>query len=89
MTPEEQRWKASAFNPEKARKKLKYGYITLGIWVACIIAWIVVKICKPGELSWWTLAIFAGTFLNFALSIINSRRIVRGKKPFLGQIFKI
>lgn len=31
MTPEEQRWKESVLNPEKARKNLKYGYITLGI----------------------------------------------------------
>lgn len=82
MTPEETKWRASVYAPEKLRRKLKLQYWLLGAWSLLAGAW-VVSLCTGTDTFDWTaaVALFAG-YANILLGIVNLRRLLAGKKPF-------
>ena len=61
MTPEETKWRASVYAPEKLRRKLKLQYWLLGAWSLLAGAW-VVSLCTGTDTFGWTaaVALFAG-----------------------------
>ena len=84
MTPEETKWRASVYAPEKLRAanmKLQIlgcsapGSLLAGAWV--------VSLCTGTDTFGWTaaVALFAG-YANILLGIVNLRRLLAGKKPF-------
>ena len=82
MTPEETKWRASVYAPEKIRRKLKLQYWLLGAWSLLAGAW-VVSLCTGTDTFGWTaaVALFAG-YANILLGIVNHRRLLAGKKLF-------
>lgn len=82
MTPEETKWRASVYAPEKLRRKLKLQYWLLGAWSLLAGAW-VVSLCTGTDTFGWTaaVALFAG-YANILLGIVNHRRLLAGKSRF-------
>lgn len=83
-TPEELRWQASAYDPAKARRMLKYLYILLAVWFALLIGWISYLLWGSGSTTgdrWQLIALLLSGF-TVLLSIVNNRRIIKGKKPW-------
>lgn len=56
MTPEETKWRASVYAPEKIRRKLKLQYWLLGAWSVLAGAWVVV-LCTGRDTFGWTTAV--------------------------------
>ncbi len=82
ISPEEARWRASAYSPERLRESLKKNYILLGIWSVITAAWIIAVCLNTTWFSWWTLFVLTGTFLSIIINIVNVKRLLAGKKPF-------
>lgn len=83
MTPEELRWRAGAYDPEKARRNLKLQYILLGCCVALIIGWTLYLVCTGFSTSDWFFIIALGLSLTSTiLGIVNNKRILSGKRPW-------
>lgn len=82
VTPEEQRWRASACSPEKATKMLRYQYILFGSWIILSIAWLVLILADSCEFSWLTLSVLLLGYVNTGLGIINNKRVIDGQKPY-------
>ena len=76
MTPEETKWRASVYAPEKIRRKLKLQYWLLGAWSVLAGAWVVV-LCTGR-----TAVVLLAGYANILLGIVNHRRLLAGKKPF-------
>ena len=74
MTPEETKWRASVYAPEKIRRKLKLQYWLLGAWSVLAGAWVVVLCTGRDTFGWMT--------ANILLGIVNHRRLLAGKKLF-------
>ena len=76
MTPEETKWRASVYAPEKLRRKLKLQYWLLGAWSLLTGAW-VVSLCTGTDTFGWTaaVALLAG-YANILLGIVNHRRLL-------------
>lgn len=84
MTPEELRWRASAYDSDKAKRNLKLQYILLGCAIAASIGWGVYLFCTD-VISWtdWLGALgIALSLISILLGIVNNRRILSGKKPW-------
>lgn len=83
-TPEEAVWMASVLDPSKAKRRLKYGYILLCVWIAASIAYMIVLIARKEPVSWSDgisgLVIVMG-YIGAITGIVNNRRIASGKKP--------
>lgn len=83
-TPEEERWMASVLDPEKARRRIKYGYIILAFWMAFAVFWIVDLILRDESIHWTDgilgLVMLMGS-ISSLVGIINNRRIAKGRKP--------
>ena len=75
MTPEETKWRASVYAPEKIRRKLKLQY-----WLAG--AWVVVLCTGRDTFGWMTAVVLLAGYANILLGIVNHRRLLAGKKPF-------
>lgn len=83
MTPEELRWRAGAYNPEKARRNLKLQYILLGCCVALIIGWTLYLVCTGFSTSdWFFIIALALSLTSTILGIVNNKRILSGKRPW-------
>lgn len=81
-TPEEARWRACVYAPERLRKSLKKLYILLIVWSIVALAWII-TICIDSEIfSWWTILVMAAGYFNVIISIVNTKRLYAGKKQF-------
>lgn len=83
-TPEEERWRASVLDPEKARRRIKYGYVYLAGWVVFLAFW-VTDVILWDESFGWADGILGVSILMGGISgltgIINNRRIAKGRKP--------
>lgn len=81
-TPEEARWMVSVYAPEKMRKKLKGLYALLGVCIVFTLAWIAALCLYPDEFNWWRVLVLFGCYLNVIIGIVNTKRLMAGKKPF-------
>lgn len=82
MTPEEIKWRASVYAPEKIRRKLKLQYWLLGAWSVLAGAWVVVLCTGRDTFGWMTAVVLLAGYANILLGIVNHRRLLAGKKPF-------
>lgn len=82
MTPEEAKWRASVYAPEKLKRKLKLQYYLLGIWSVLAGVWIVLLCTGVDTFSWMTVVVLLTGYVNVVLGIVNHRRLLAGKKPF-------
>lgn len=84
MTPEELRWRASAYDPDKAKRNLKLQYILLGCAIAASIGWGVYLFCTDviSRTDWFGALGIALSLISILLGIVNNRRILSGKKPW-------
>ncbi|HBV49793.1 MAG TPA: hypothetical protein DEB64_03235 [Alistipes sp.] len=81
-TPEELRWRHSAYDPEKAKRNLRRQYGLLGLWSALTLGWIISVATKYLSFSWVNVIILIFGYLNLALGILRNRRITASKKQF-------
>ena len=82
MTPEETKWRASVYAPEKIRRKLKLQYWLLGAWSVLAGAWVVVLCTGRDTFGWMTAVVLLAGYANILLGIVNHRRLLAGKKLF-------
>lgn len=82
MTPEEAKWRASVYAPEKLKRKLKLQYYLLGIWSILAGVWVILLWTETDMFSWITVVVLLAGYANIALGIVNHRRLMAGKKPF-------
>lgn len=81
QTPEEQRWRAAAYDPAKARASLKYLYVLLAIWVLLLAGWIFDLLGDHDSArEWWQLIVLVGCGLAVIWGIIRNKRILKGQK---------
>lgn len=80
-TPEEARWRASVYAPEKMRKKVKGLYALLGVWILITLTWIIAVCLNTEAFGWWTVLVLSGGYLNSVIGILNTKRVIAGKKP--------
>ena len=83
MTPEETKWRASVYAPEKIRRKLKLQYWLLGAWSVLAGAWVVVLCTGRDTFGWMTAVVLLAGYANILLGIVNHRRLLAGKKAVL------
>lgn len=81
-SPEELRWRNSAYDPEKAKRNLRRQYGLLALWGATTIIWVVLIYLKIISFSWSSLVVLAIGYMNLALGIVRNKRTARGKKAF-------
>lgn len=84
MTPEELRWRASAYDPDKAKRNLKLQYILLGCEITAGIGWGIYLLCTD-VVSRADRFIMPGLILSLVsviFGIVNNRRILSKKKPW-------
>lgn len=83
-TPEEERWRKSVLDPEKARRRIKYGYIYLAGWAIFLIFWIT-DVTLQDEPFRWSDGILGLSILMGGISglvgVINNHRIAKGRRP--------
>lgn len=84
MTPEEIRWRAAAWDPEKARRNQKLQYILLGVWCTFTAAWIIAIAFGVDLFSWWSVLVMLCGYFSCIGGIINNKRIMAGKRPWGG-----
>lgn len=84
LTPEELRWRAAAWAPEKARRNQKLQYILLGCAIAASIGWGIYLFCTDviSRADWFGALGIALSLISILLGIINNRRILSKKKPW-------
>lgn len=82
MTPEETKWRASVYAPEKIRRKLKLQYWLLGAWSVLAGAWVVVLCTGRDTFGWMTAVVLLAGYANILLGIVNHRRLLAVKKLF-------
>ena len=82
MTPEETKWRASVYAPEKLRRKLKLQYWLLGAWSLLAGAWVVLLCTGTDTFGWTTAVALLAGYANILLGIVNLRRLLAGKKLF-------
>ena len=75
MTPEETKWRASVYAPEKIRRKLKLQYWLLGAWSVLAGAWVVVLCTGRDTFGWMTAVVLLAGYANILLGIVNHRRL--------------
>lgn len=85
MTPEEKKWRESAYNPAKAEKHLRFLYIMLAIWIVLSIVWVVIILCDGEKFSWenhsWsTPFLLVVGFVNAGMAIYNNKRLLKQAK---------
>lgn len=64
MTPEETKWRASVYAPEKIRRKLKLQYWLLGAWSVLAGAWVVVLCTGRDTFGWMTAVVLLAGYAN-------------------------
>lgn len=82
MTPEEIRWRAAAWDPDKARRNQKLQYILLGTWSVFTVAWITAIALGADLFSWRVVFVIACGYFGCIAGIVNNKRILTGKKPW-------
>ena len=82
QTPEEVKWRKSAYAPENLKRKLKLQYYLLGGWSLLTAAWIVLVCMGTDAFSWMTVVVLLAGHANTFLGIINLKRLIAGKKPY-------
>lgn len=82
MTPEELRWRAAAWAPEKARRNQRLQYILLGAWITFTAAWIIAIALGADLFNWWCIVVLICGYFNCIAGIINNRRIQKGRRPW-------
>lgn len=82
MTPEETKWRASVYAPEKLRRKLKLQYWLLGAWSLLAGAWVVLLCTGTDTFGWTTAVALLAGYANILLGIVNLRRLLAGKSCF-------
>ena len=82
LTPEELRWRAAAWDPEKARRNQKLQYTVLGFWIADTVAWVILTACGVETIGWWGILVLLCGYFNSITGIINNKRIQRDRKPW-------
>lgn len=82
MTPEEQRWRASAYDPEKIKRRMKLQYILLGAWSLLTAVWIILLCTDTDSFGWMNAIVLFSGYLNIIFGITNHKRILAGKKPW-------
>lgn len=75
-TPEEPRWQASAYAPEKVRKRLRFAYWLIGIEAGLAIAHLLVSLLGNRPMPWTVLIILLAGIIQSANSIRNGRRLL-------------
>ncbi|MEG2060850.1 MAG: hypothetical protein RRY33_03215 [Alistipes sp.] len=81
-TPEEAKWRASVYAPERLRKSLKRLYILLIVWSIVVLAWVIAICIDTENFNWWNILVMAGGYSSVIIGIINTKRLYAGKKPF-------
>ncbi len=79
--PHETRALHRACNAEKARRGLRIVYLLSAGWTVLSLAWVLYMIFHPSEFNGWVLVILLAGFFNCLISIINNKRILKGRKP--------
>lgn len=76
LTPEEMRWRAAAWDPEKARRNQKLQYTVLGFWIAATVAWVILTACGVETIGWWGIPCCCAAIstVSQALSTTNASR---------------
>lgn len=69
-------------SPKTIRQRLRILRLLVGIWSLLTLAWIVLLLAKVIHFSWAMPFVFAAGYMNTALGIFNSRRLLAGKKPW-------
>ena len=85
MTPEETKWRASVYAPEKIRRKLKLQYWLLGAWSVLAGAWVVVLCTGRDTFGWMTAVVLLAGYANILLGIVNHRRLLVGTTNANGE----
>ncbi|WP_346702909.1 hypothetical protein [uncultured Alistipes sp.] len=79
---EEQRRRAAAEDPARVKRHLKTLYVLAGIWCGLTAGWGIAVMCKALPFTWTNTIVLFCTFLSIGISIVNSRRILAGKRPW-------
>lgn len=85
MTPEELRWRAAAWDPEKVQRNQKQQYILLVVWSVFTVAWTSAIAFGADLFSWWYVFVIACGYFSCIVSIvsiINNKRILAGKRSW-------
>lgn len=81
---EEQCQSVSGLAQVKAKRKIRYSYILLGVWIGVSIAWLIITLLQEGRFGRAKIAevivIASGYFITI-LGLFRSKRIPAGKKP--------
>lgn len=83
MTPEETKWRASVYAPEKLRRKLKLQYWLLGAWSLLAGAWVVLLCTGTDTFGWTTAVALLAGYANILLGIVNLRAAPGREKAVL------
>ena len=84
LTPEDLRWRAAAWDPDKAERNLKLQYILLGCAIAASIGW-GIYLFRTDVISrsdWLRALGIALSLVSILLGIVNNRRILADIKFF-------
>lgn len=84
LTPEELRWRAAAWDPEKARRNLKWQYTLSGCNLAALIGWGILMLCSDDVSisDWFIVLSLVLSLTSLILGIVNNKRILAGKRPW-------
>ena len=80
MTPEETKWRASVYAPEKIRRKLKYWL--LGAWSVLAGAWVVVLCTGRDTFGWMTAVVLLAGYANIPSASSTTGGSWPGKSRF-------
>lgn len=84
LTPEDLRWRAAAWDPDKAERNLKLQYILLRCAIAASIGW-GIYLFRTDVISrsdWLRALGIALSLVSILLGIVNNRRILADKRPW-------
>lgn len=82
ISPEEQRWRAAAEDPDRLKRHIKIQYVMTGIWCALTIVWGACIASKLHSFRWVDAIVLLAGFANLGIGIVNNRRLLAGKKPW-------
>ena len=71
LTPEELRWRAVAWDPEKARRNQKQQYILPGVWIVFTAAWII-AIALGADLFNWYVSSYCYAVISTASQVLST-----------------
>ena len=83
LTPEELRWRAAAWDPDKAERNLKLQYILLGCAIAASIGW-GIYLFRTDVISrsdWFGALGIALSLVSILLGIVNNLSLIHISEP--------